>query len=203
MTHQRSNLLRDTWIITSPTQLHGSSNNWAQRIALRHKKVKFEHIFNDSGVLIWFFNLSKVHFYNGCFHISKWLVLSSRPATSFMELVPVVRKSSYPSPPEMTSMKFELVSLFDASLIFACRLRGEFPSISTEVRNRACPVWPWEIPRENKFKVSWLKEILYVDLLTCHNRHAFTDVLSKDCQQDASARANPNVILTGQQRGHS
>lgn len=99
------------------------------------------------GVLVHQFILNQVQVYSVCFHKSRWLVLSSRPATSFIGLVPVVRKSSYPSPPEIISMQLELLSVFDDSEILVFRFSGAFSSISTEVRKRTCPVCPWGIPK--------------------------------------------------------
>lgn len=76
-------------------------------------------------------------------------MLSSLPATSFAEFADELRKSSYPSPPDMTKVVGVLVALPAAGLegvtpFPAGALVGQFSS--TLVRNRTCPVWPYEIP---------------------------------------------------------
>ena len=93
-----------------------------------------------------------------CCHNNKWFVLSSRPATSFMVFVPLVRKSSNsskPSPPEIINMWLELFAvsfelLSDTVVVVLANVPPPLPLtdslISTDVRKRTWPVCPWGIP---------------------------------------------------------
>lgn len=88
-------------------------------------------------------------FPNQIFQSNKWLVESSRPATSDKF---DVRKSSYPSPPDITknfvvftwgmSGSILLLELFFDGVPFFGRGYG----ISTEVNIRTWPVCPWGTP---------------------------------------------------------
>lgn len=103
-----------------------------------------------------------------CCHNSKWFVLSSRPAISFIVLVPVVRKSSNPSPPEMINMWLKLLLLLLLLLLLGVSELLEFrlrdvdvsqlmaSSSSIDVKKRTWPVWPCGMPLESKVKESYI-----------------------------------------------
>lgn len=113
--------------------------------------------------------------------ISKWLVLSSRPAAS---LAALFLKSSYPSPPLITNILEAnvVVAAMDDRRWMSCRARfslspsspsssppstlteGEVTVISTHVKNRTCPVCPLTNPvkRRRKSVVHGYNEMLHV-----------------------------------------
>lgn len=128
----------------------------------KKNKIKLEHIPCFWAFLNIFFYQWMTHV---CCHNNKWFVLSSRPATSFTEFVPLVRKSSNnskPSPPEIINMWLELlVVVFSAFLellsvdvvvvvISPSLLPLTVSFITTDVRNRTWPVCPCGIPVRNK-----------------------------------------------------
>jgi hypothetical protein len=77
-------------------------------------------------------------------HSNRWLVESSRPATSDAA---VDRKSSYPSPPDISnSLPEELIFLwFNDCRRSLEKFCGKWP---TSVKNRTWPVWPCGTPRQ-------------------------------------------------------
>lgn len=106
------------------------------------------------------------HFFYFCHtcHISKWFVLSSRPAAS---LVALFLKSSYPSPPLMTNIREAnvVVAAMEDRLCMSCNAMvslmppssyspsvftvGGVRVISTQVKNLTCPVCPFTNPVNN------------------------------------------------------
>lgn len=88
------------------------------------------------------------------FHSNRWLVESSLPATS--ETVEL-RKSSYPSPPEITR-SFEWVPRWSGLPLaeFFCIIGSE-EAISMKVRNRTWPVCPCGIPTTEGIVVNFVE----------------------------------------------
>ena len=101
---------------------------------------------------------SRLPWWHHTCHRSKWFVLSSRPAASLLELF---RKSSYPSPPEMTNIlvaKVRAWKLAEArrAVLLNCSATSSADlkpvGNSTLVKKRTCPVWPCTRPTWQKLK---------------------------------------------------
>lgn len=79
-------------------------------------------------------------------------MLSSRPAISLIVLLPELRKSSYPSPPDITNkVRFVLVLTISVLLSLSLGKSSVLPQTgdSTKVKNRTWPVCPWGMPVRN------------------------------------------------------